>query len=131
MTVTPRGPRMSQAITGHLFRQGLDQIDVAAGDGALDALDDGVVVEGAADIVIKRARGRRHIDIDREPHALSNALLIGIDPDFNVLHQVVHEDAIEILRLARRWLGRRLSQSLFGHDQLLHGADIKSAPPLA
>ncbi len=72
---------------------------MAPRDDGLDAFDDGVVVEGPADIVLERARGRDHIDIDGETHALGDALLVGIDTDLDVEHEIVHEHAVKDLRL--------------------------------
>ena len=83
-----------------------------------DAFDDGVVVEGAADIVVERDAGGQHVDIDGEAHALGDALLMRVDADLDVEHEVVHEDAVEGLGLAPRELRRGPPQSLF-HDPRL------------
>ena len=108
-------------MAGHVLGQGLDQVDMAPRDDGLDAFDDGVVVECPADIVLERARGRDHIDIDGETHPLGDALLVGIDTDLDVEHEAVHENAVNDLRCVRlrlrRGFGRGPSQSLFGHDR--------------
>src|SRR5262249_11644561 len=102
--------RMSEAKHGDLLGQGLDEINVAAQDDRLDAFDDGVVVECLADVVVERVDRRDQIDIYGEAHALGHALLVGVDADFDVEHEVVHEDAVHDLDLAgRRDLWRKLA----------------------
>ena len=71
-------------------------------DDGLDALDDRVVVERPPDIVFEREGGGDQFDIDGEAHALGDALLIGIDADLDVEHEVVHEDAVGDFRLVQR-----------------------------
>ena len=51
-----RRARMRQAMLRHLLGNGLDQMDMAAREDGLDAVDDGVVVEGAGRC---RRRARR------------------------------------------------------------------------
>jgi hypothetical protein len=85
--------RMGEAELGDLLRQGLDKVDVAARDDRFDAFDDGVVIERLADVVIERV-GRDEIDIDREAHALRHALLVRVDADLDVEHEIVHEHPV-------------------------------------
>ena len=110
---------MGETLARHLLGQGLDQIDVPSRDDGFDALDDRVVVESPADIVFEGDGCGLELDIDGEAHALGDALLVGVDADLDVEHEVVDEDAVEALRRVRGALGLRALQSLFRHRQRL------------
>src|SRR5262249_45567654 len=123
--------RMSEAEHGDLLGQGLDEINVAARDDRLDAFDDGVIVERLADVVVERVDRRDQIDIYGEAHALGHALLVGVDADLDVEHEVVHEDAVHDLGPAGRALRRRLASSLFRHLGRSITVQVCAAPVLA
>ena len=85
---------MGEADCRHLLGQGLDEMNMAAGDDRFDGADHQVVVEHALDIVVNGERGRLHVYIHGEAHALGDTLLLGVDADLHVEHEVVYEDAI-------------------------------------
>src|SRR5262245_18848757 len=118
--------RMSETVARNVLSQSLDQVDMPPGDDGFDAGDDRVVVEGAADIVVERARGRRQIDIDREADALGRALLVVMHPDFDIEHEIVDEYAVRHPHFVRAVTRRHLPQFRLGHDR---GSLKRSRPP--
>ena len=116
------GTRMDKAPRGDLVRQGLDQVDVALSEDVLDDVYDHIVVEHPRDLILDRLFGRRHLDIHREARALGDALLMGIDTDLGIEHEVVHEDAvvrrIDAGAAARHTAGSRHSLFRHRHEEL-------------
>src|SRR5665811_153524 len=108
-----RRPGMGQAMLRHLIGQRLHQIDVAARYDRFDAIGNVVVIQRLIDVVVEDLLGGRHVDVDREAHALGDALLVMVNPNLHVEHVVVHENAVE--RLARIARGGYASQSLCHH----------------
>ena len=96
---------MRKTARGNLVCQGLDQVDVTLGKDAFDGGDDHVVVEHALDLIVDRLAGRRDLDIHREARALGDALLMGVDADLGIEHQIMHEDAV-VGRIGGRAAGR-------------------------
>ena len=85
---------MRETARGNLVGQGLDQVDVTLGEDVFDGGDNHVVVEHALDLVLDRVRARHDLDVDREARALGDALLMGIDADLGIEHEIVHEHAV-------------------------------------
>src|SRR5208282_5782336 len=112
-----RDAPVGEAKLCHPIGEGFDQIDMPARRDALDALDNGLVIEHGADFIAPR-RFALHADLDADAQARRPGFLMRVDADARRQDEIADEDAIGRGTPRRGKRPRRSGE----HGIVLHGA---------